>query len=271
MEADWRQQADKAGLWFSENVSLTNPYRAEQMAALMAMIPFADDAEFKIVDVGCGDGRLARCLLTLFPKCIWVGLEGSAQLRTIAADRLKAFGSRATVLPFRFRHGAFEHEEEWRPFVQMIDVVVASHFNIWIDESPELSKLLMRGLSDSGAVLIAEMSRAETRGAAQWWLSDWLEGLAAREGLDEAQTEAVEAWRQNLSIYYKQWDDFQHNGDPTAYEKLKRLHDSGLSIVDIFWLRAGHCVYGGLRRSGYGFDEGRRERALKMAYEAFAL
>ena len=76
------------------------PRREEQLAALLCLLPFARDEAFRAVELGCGEGELARALLTAFPNARLTALDGSPSMRERASEMLAPFGDRAQVRPF---------------------------------------------------------------------------------------------------------------------------------------------------------------------------
>src|SRR6266511_1800095 len=86
---------------FSEIGDVAVPRRAEMMQRILAASPFAPSDAFAIVEIGCGDGRLASALLETFPQATMTAFDGSQSMRDQAGARLAPFGRRARVRPFK--------------------------------------------------------------------------------------------------------------------------------------------------------------------------
>ncbi|HEY9713508.1 MAG TPA: class I SAM-dependent methyltransferase [Chroococcales cyanobacterium] len=268
-------QSDDA-LFFSRTASITSPYRAEQMGMLFTLIPFDEEESFKIVDLGCGDGKVSECLLRLFPASTVIALDRSAAIRDLAAERLQYFGERAMVMPFEFGNDlgpGFLHEEIWLPHLIDVDLVVASHFGDFLRNKPALTNLLLNALSDRGAMLIADLGDAQTPDAAEAYLAEWSKEIRSKS-LPSESAEIAEDWAWKLKVYYTDYPYCdgqlsQSDRRNSLLHDLVYLSEFGFKVVDCFWRRAGHTVYGGMRRIRKGCTIGRHERSMKLARAMF--
>src|SRR6059058_4276684 len=102
-----RSMGDTPATWSEEDSRLYRefaavivPDRDEQIATLLALVPFARDEPFRAVELGSGEGRLAFALLDAFPRAAALALDGSAEMRAHATALLRPFGARAAVEPF---------------------------------------------------------------------------------------------------------------------------------------------------------------------------
>ena len=95
--SEWTEDASRT---FLSIASAAVPRRHEQMATLLALIPFQRAEPFRILELGAGDGRLAAALLELFPRATVLALDGSPLMRAAATKRMEPFADRARVAPF---------------------------------------------------------------------------------------------------------------------------------------------------------------------------
>src|SRR5262252_5350798 len=93
---------------YQELAAVAVPDRVEQMAALLTLLPFGPGDAGRVVELACGEGRLSEALLDAFPLARVLALDGSDDMRTRAAERLRRFGQRAEVASF-----ALEATEWW--------------------------------------------------------------------------------------------------------------------------------------------------------------
>ena len=59
---------------YRELARIAVPSRAEQMATLLALFPFGRDEDFRIVEIGAGEGALTEAALACFPNATALAL-----------------------------------------------------------------------------------------------------------------------------------------------------------------------------------------------------
>ena len=82
---------------YRELSAVAVPRREEQLAALVALLPFGRDEAFDVVELGCGEGVLAAAVLDAYPRAGVLCLDGSASMLREASARLERFGERARL------------------------------------------------------------------------------------------------------------------------------------------------------------------------------
>src|SRR5207237_1281553 len=117
---------------------------------------------FRIVELGCGEGRLGVALLSLFPQARYLGLDGSDSMRRATGERLRGFGERAKIETFDLAAA------EWLEQACGADLVVGSLVvhHLTGDGKRGLFKALHERLSRRGALLLADLvepARPEAR------------------------------------------------------------------------------------------------------------
>ena len=84
------------------------PGRAEQMAAVLNLIPARAEEQFTLVELASGEGVLAQAILERFHACHYVALDGSEVMRQHMSERFKQFRYRLEIRPFELV------QQEWR-------------------------------------------------------------------------------------------------------------------------------------------------------------
>lgn len=242
--ADARDRAE----WTEEDSGLYQvlapvavPARAEQLAALLTLLPFDRGDAFRAVELGCGTGALSYALLDCFPRAETIALDGSAAMRDRAAASLRPFGARARVEPFDLRATA------WLARVEDAGCVLASlclhHLD---DEEKRAAFAAVAGrLAPGGALLIADLVAPRRPGARELFAATW---DRAAEAQSLAETGAPDLFARFVEAewnYYRFPDPFDRPSP--LFEQLTWLREAGFADVDCFWLRAGHAIYGGYR------------------------
>jgi tRNA (cmo5U34)-methyltransferase len=220
--------------------SIAVPRRAEQMAALLTLLPFGPGDSATIVELCCGEGRLTASVLRCFPAARAVALDGSAEMRARAQERLAAFGPRARVSALDLA------ESDWWQELDGADAVLSSLaiHHLSGAQKRRLFQAVAQRLSPRGALLIADLVEPQRSEARELFGATW-----------DAAAEANATARGTADAYQRfiatQWNYFRYPdpGDTPSplFEQLCWLRDAGLASVDCYWLDAGHAIYGGYR------------------------
>lgn len=217
------------------------PARPEQMAALLALLPFKYGQPFHVLELGCGQGFLSWALLDCFPQARLVALDGSAAMRAQAAKRLEPFRPRVKVEWFDL------NSVDWLPRTGCADAVLSSLCLHHLDgpQKQALFQALCQPLSPGGALLFADLVEPQRPQARQLFADTW-DRLAQAQSL--AETGSTELFELFVG---SEWNTFIFD-DPAdtpspLFDQLSWLKAAGLAVVDCFWLQAGHAIYGGYK------------------------
>lgn len=214
------------------------PRRGEMLATLLAAVPFSPDDAFGVIELGCGDGRLAEALLDAFPSATLVALDGSEHMRTLTTKRLWRFGERASVRAFAL------DTLDWWDLMFGADLVVSSLCVHHLNDAKKqyLYKAIAGRLSARGALLVADVvepmhSQARNAAAEAW------------EASARHQAEAMGRPELYARFVEEQWNLFKFP-DPAdmpaaLFHHLVWLKHAGFSAVECLWLFAGHAVFAG--------------------------
>ena len=218
------------------------PDREVQINCICGVIPPPSEPAY-ILDLCCGEGLLTRALLDRFPECCVYGLDGSPKMIAHIEKALVAYGER-----FKARHFDLA-ASDWREFRFPVHAVVSSLAIHHLDgtEKQVLFKDIASILTPGGSFIIADLTEP---------MDPFGKGLAA-----EAWDEAVRQRSLDLDGDLKGYDHFRELGwnhyaqlepDPDSIDKpsslfdqLKWLEQAGFTDVDVFWMKAGHAIFGG--------------------------
>lgn len=238
----WSEAESEAFLRLGE---LFTPWRSQIAAVVADLVPADRDEAFVAVDVGSGDGWLSEAVLRRYPRARVIALDGSPAMREAARRRLAPFGARAEVRAFELdaEGWALDLRAPVRCFVSCLAV---HHLD---DEGKRRLFRAMRScLEPGGGVLVADLVRPASpqgwRHAARAWQRD-VRDRARRLGAGEQARHLLEG----------DWNWFEHPDDPMdrparLVDHLRWLQEAGFEGVDVFWVRAGHAVFGGYAPAG---------------------
>lgn len=238
---------------YQEIAQVAVPARAEQIAALLTLLPFGPDETFRVVEVGCGEGRLAQALLQCFPKAEILALDGSAAMRTQAAQRLAPFGPRGPVASFDLFSTA------WWSHLKGADGVLSSLclHHLSGSEKQRLFATIYEQLSARGTLLITDLVEPHRSEARELFAATWDKITHRQANAETGSAHLYEKFVENEWNYYR----FPDPADQPSglFEQLLWLKEAGFAVVDCFWLQAGHAIYGGYKTA--------RPRLEQMSFE----
>lgn len=221
------------------------PEREEQFRLLADLVPTGPGA-FHVLELGSGDGQLARTILAKHPQACLHLLDGSPGMLLRAARSLEEY-------PGRFTTGHFSlAASDWRAFSSPAHALpeparaIVTSMTVHHLDGPGKAVLfrdLLGLLAPGGALLLADIV-----------LPAGPEGTAAAAArLDEV----VKAQSQAAGDGLRAWEVFQKEGwnifrvpdemdkPSPLVDQLEWLRQAGFDAVDVFWMKAGHAIYGG--------------------------
>jgi tRNA (cmo5U34)-methyltransferase len=224
------------------------PGRAEQLTALVNLLPAQPGEAFTVIELGAGAGHLAQAILEKFAQCNYLALDGSAKMRDHMEHQLASFQDRLTIRPFELA------EQAWRqvlpsPLRCVLSSLCVHHLTG--QQKRQLFVDMAQSLETGGAFLLADIVEPPNQQAAQLFAHQY----------DEIVREQSLAQYGDLSGYEKfhsmEWNYFLYNygsanPDPIDHpsllsEQISWLEEAGFSSVSCFWMRAGHAIYGGYK------------------------
>jgi tRNA (cmo5U34)-methyltransferase len=215
--------------------------REFQMETLCRLIP-DPGRPFRVLELCCGEGLLAEQVLERFSGVEAHGLDGSPGMLAAARKRLERFGARFTAHQFDLAATTWREEEP--PAWAVLSSLAIHHL-----DSRGKAKLfadVYSLLEPGGVFLVSDLIKQENALGMRYagWAYDEAVRLRALE-LDGHEG-AFEEFKR------LEWNYFYHPDDPidrpsTLGEQLGWLKDAGFREVDVFWLRAGHAIFGGYK------------------------
>jgi tRNA (cmo5U34)-methyltransferase len=216
------------------------PRREQQMGTVCALLP-AQPAGSQVLELCCGEGLLAELVLGNYPRCQLTGLDGSPAMLDRARQRLARFGE-------RFQGQLFELEEHnWRAGFNGLAGVISSLAVHHLDGAGKqrLYRDVFQMLAPGGALVIADViAPAGPSGntlAAQAWDEAVYQRCLEIDGHAGRFTEF-----QELEWNLYRYPDPMDKPSP-IYDQLAWLIEAGFSQADVYWLYAGHAIFGGVK------------------------
>jgi len=220
------------------------PDREEQIATVVDAVP--DPGEGLLVDLCCGEGLISRALLPRFPKARVLAMDLSPAMLAQARTNLAGSGD----LGGRFATRPFDlADRSWRSFPEPVHAFVSSLAIHHLDGEGkrQLYRDLAAALAPGGAVVIADLVEPATSAARALAARAWDDSVRQR-ALDLAGHPGPfeEFQRQRWNLWAETEPDPIDRPSP-LFDQLRWLEEAGLSGVDVYWMKAGHAIFGGGR------------------------
>jgi tRNA (cmo5U34)-methyltransferase len=160
-----------------------------------------------------------------------------------AAERLRSFGPRVTLRPFRL-----EQPERWcaaltRPIRCFVSSLVVHHLP---DKQKELLyQRLYHTLEPGGGLLLIDLVLPTSPRASAALGINW-DAVVREQSLTI--TGSLDAYRRFVERGWNYYTDPDPLDQPTSlFRQLGWLAATGFRDVDCFWQRAGHALFGGYK------------------------
>lgn len=206
------------------------------------------DRPSTIVELCCGEGLLAEALLERFPGATLHGYDGSPTMLAQAQARTARFGAR--FVPHQFDLA----EHSWRAQAGPAQAMVSSLAIHHLDgaQKQQLFGDVFAMLADGGAFVIADVIAPATPAAEQVAARAW-DAAVRRRALD------LDGDLRGFAAFERERWNMYRFGDPDDIDKPSRLFDqlrwlaqAGFAEVDVFWMQAGHALFGGRKNGAAG-------------------
>ena len=220
------------------------PSREEQMASVATLLPFDQDAEFRVVELSSGQGLLAYTLLDCFPSARLLALDLSVVMLAKASELLVPFLNRCELEEFDLM-GA-----DWLERLNDAGAVVSSltiHHLAGAGKQRLFENVFDR-LAAGGAFIIADLIHPQRPEANELFAGAWDFAASEQSLIEAGNDEPYELFLREEWNHYRFPDDT--DTPSPLFDQLRWLSEAGFVGVDCFWMRAGHAVYGGYKPGG---------------------
>jgi len=220
------------------------PDREHQMQTIANLLTDTGSSG-ALFDLGCGEGLLSEAILEKHPEWIVYGLDVSPEMRQHAESRLSRFGKRFHARHFDLYAPSWPRLQE--PLLAIVSSLAIHHLSG--DGKQELAREVIDLLAPGGAFIVADL--IEPAHPSSWELAgrEWDKAVRERSlQMDEslAGFNFFDSHRWNCFRYR---DPDELDKPSPLFDQLKWLEAAGFSPVDVFWMRAGHAIFGGWKPS----------------------
>ncbi len=218
------------------------PDREVQINCICEVIPPPSKPAY-ILDLCCGEGLLTRALLDKFPECQVYGLDGSPKMIAHVEKSLAAYGARFKAKQFDLA------ANDWRDFPFTVHAVVSSLAIHHLDgtEKQILFKDIASILAPGGSFVIADLIEPMNPFGRKLAANAWNEAVRQRSLELDSHLKGYDYFRELGWNHYAESEPEPDSIDKPSslFDQLKWLDEVGFTDVDVFWMKAGHAIFGG--------------------------
>ncbi|KZX16398.1 class I SAM-dependent methyltransferase [Methanobrevibacter curvatus] len=205
-----------------EFVKLIPHYQAS-IEALINTIPFDENKEIKILDLGCGTGVVTKNLKELFPNSTVTCLDLSPKMIEIAKEKLKNYKG------IEFFVGDFLNFEFEEGYDAVLSSLAIHHIND--NDKKTLYKRIYNILNKGGIFYNNDRVEAPTNHLQKVYHDAFVNNL--RKNYGNEKIEEIDKIADDNDIPSK------------LYEQLQWLEEVGFKSIDVVWKYYAQGVFGG--------------------------
>jgi tRNA (cmo5U34)-methyltransferase len=220
------------------------PDREQQIGIITSLIPPCNGPA-TVLDLACGEGLLAESILEKQSNVRVVGLDGSRQMRHRALARLSRFGERFLARAFDLA------DTSWRQIDAPIHGVVSSLAIHHLDgpEKQSLFQDMAKIIAPGGVFIVADLVAPADKSGWQVAAEEWDEAVRERALELDGNLAGFEVFERMRWNTYRYFDPEDIDKPSRLMDQLKWLEQAGFIDVDVFYLRAGHAIFGGRKQA----------------------
>jgi tRNA (cmo5U34)-methyltransferase len=218
------------------------PEREQQIETICDMVP-PHNGPFNILELCCGAGLLAGALLERFPNCTVYGYDGSPEMLATARANLVRYGERFKTLRFDLA------DSEWRAPGFPVHAVVSSLAIHHLDGAQKLQLFrdVYAMLESGGALVVADVIATAHPLGAEAAAKAWDAAVRKRALEFDGDLAAFEAFEREKWNMYRHFDPDDIDQPSRLLDQLKWLEQADFADVDVYWMLAGHAIFGGCK------------------------
>lgn len=220
------------------------PDRESQINCIYGLIP-RPSAPAHILDLCCGEGHLTRALLDRFPECHILGLDGSPKMIERIKTTLAVYGKRFKAMRFDLP------SKDWRRFPWPLHAVVSSLAIHHLDDAEKQSLFedIVSLLAPGGSFIVADLIQPVTQLGKSFAAKGWDE-VVRQNSLDrDGNLRAFDRFREIRWNIYSDLEPNPIDKPSSLFDQLKWLDEAGFTDIDVYWMKAGHAIFGGRKPS----------------------
>lgn len=226
---------------YDSDMDLMHPNRHKMAEIVLDLLPFPPSHAFTALDLGVGTGFFSKAVLSTFPQCRVIAVDGAVSMVEMARARLGSLAGRVDfrIGDFRFLNTLLSPDESG----ELVYSAYALH-HLTANEKGSLIRDTLKFLNPGGWFLNADLVVAADAGIESRIQEIRVRGIVERGGDRDNRFASTHSTRTFL-------DDLEarDNDKPlTLSNDLEVLKEAGLENASVFWTEYREAVTGGYVR-----------------------
>ncbi len=222
-----REHFESEAREFDDVIVKLIPYYEQMTDALIDSIPFDTNADFKMIDLGCGTGTISKKIAQKFPNSGIVCLDIASNMIDIAKYKL------ANHTNTDFMVADFASIELKEKFDVVVSSLALHHLETENDKKAFYSKIYTI-LNKGGVFFNADVVLGSTDFLQMKNMKRWKEFMHKSVSIDEIKNKWIPTYE-------------EEDRPAKLTDQLKWLEEIGFISVDVIWKYYNFAVYGGIK------------------------
>ncbi len=216
------------------------PERELQIRIICDMIASVRGA-CHIVELCSGEGLLSRALLERFPEALVHCFDGSATMLAATRRATEPYADRVETREFDLA------ERAWRRFDWPLHAVVSSLAIHHLDGPAKraLYRDMAQALAPGGALVVADLVAPAEEMGKRLAVDIWDQEVRRQAMAIDGHLAAFERFQETRWNLFSDPDPDPVDRPSPLLDQLLWMRQAGLVAVDVYWMKAGHAVFGG--------------------------
>ncbi len=240
MAQKWNKEKSEP---FVTMADIVVPERATQFAIVADLLPFETEDCFGFVDIGCGEGLLAKTILEQYPNSTCHATDVADDMIAKARNLLSPFGSRVSVSTHNIHDTGYLDNVVSGPVGVVTSSLAIHHCSD--TEKAALYRAAFQKLTSPGAMVIIDAVRPVSDHGVAINKKYWQHYIRQQSQQFTGAEDEYEKFKNIPIMFYEQ--PAEEDKPATLVDNLRMLTDAGFRDVDCFWKKCGFAIFGGYR------------------------
>jgi tRNA (cmo5U34)-methyltransferase len=204
------------------------PEYPRMVEALISAIPFNRSAPMRVIDLGCGTGTVAACVLDAFPNAQVTCLDLAENMIAMAQVKLARYPLvRYVVGDF----SAFECDDGYDAVVSSL----ALHHLVTNEDKRNYYRRIYNSIASGGVFYNADVVLGSNDFLQNVYMEQWRKFMSRNVSKDEVEGKWIPRYQ-------------AEDRPARLMDQLEWMTEIGFVDVDVIWKCYNFAVYGGVRR-----------------------